>query len=106
MISLETLTLSTFDAAIDSCIQNATKVEGGEQRLRDDVMKETLILSDLCKRSQRMDPIFQAFLVLMENENDGNRRRLMMEYIFRQSFLIGWHARGAIEESRELNLMG
>jgi hypothetical protein len=89
--SIDRLTLPVFQAAVLGCIQSALQKSEGTVKLSKDAEYETRLLTKLCDDSECMQPIFQAFLELLEGD-DQRRRQSMIEYIFRQCFLIGWHA--------------
>jgi len=96
MNSMERLTLSIFEAAVVGCVRTSMQLREGEVTLSEESRMETLALADLCKQSAAVGEILEGMRDFLENSDASLCEKV--QYLFRQSFIFGWHARGAIED--------
>jgi hypothetical protein len=100
MISMDRLTKPVFEAAVVGCVRSSIEGNGNHIALSEESHRETVALVELCRQSPPVEEILQGMLDFLENSDATLRERL--DFIFRQSFIFGWHARGAIEEDERL----
>ena len=100
MISIDRLTLPVFEAAVVGCVRSSIEGDGDGLVLSEQSHRETITLINLCRQSGPVQEILQGLLDFLNNSDAATPEKL--DFIFRQSFVFGWHARGAIEEDERL----
>jgi hypothetical protein len=100
MISIDRLTLPVFEAAVVGCVRSSIEGNGSSLVLSEQSHRETVALIQLCQQSAPVQEILQGLLDFLDDSNATTLEKL--NFIFRQSFIFGWHARGAIEEDERL----
>jgi hypothetical protein len=100
MISIDRLTLPVFEAAVVGCVRSSIEGNGNSLALSEQSHRETMALVQLCGQSGPVREILEGLLDFLNNSDAATPEKL--DFIFRQSFIFGWHARGAIEEDERL----
>ncbi len=99
--SLEHLSVDALDAALEDYVMSALNKEGGG--LSERARREAEIMLSLYSQSARMQAAFAGLLRFVETHYPEVSMFQKIEYVFRQGFLMGWHARGAVVDSTELD---
>lgn len=100
MISLERLTVPVLEAAVVGCVRSSIEVNGNQVSLSPERHMEASALVRLCQESVAVREILQGMLDFL-NDGDATMQE-KLDFVFQQSFIFGWHARGAIEEDERL----
>ena len=100
MISLNRLTLPVLEAAVVGCVRSSIESDGDSLVLSQERHLEASALVRLCQESSSVREILQGMLDFL-NEGDASMQE-KLDFVFQQSFIFGWHARGAIEEDERL----
>ena len=100
MISMDRLTVPVLEAAVVGCVRSSIESDGHNVSLSQERHLEARALVQLCQDSASVREILQGMLEFL-NEGDATMQE-KLDFVFQQSFIFGWHARGAIEEDERL----
>ena len=100
MISMDRLTVPVLEAAVVGCVRSSIESDGSTVSLSHERHMESKTLVQLCQDSVSVKEILQGMLEFL-NEGEATMQE-KLDFVFQQSFIFGWHARGAIEEDERL----
>ncbi len=101
MKSLEKLTVDVLDAALEGFAFD--ELNPDRTALSEDGKQEIGIMDKLYSESLQLQGTFLAFEDLINNKYKEEYSVLeKIQVIFKTGFIVGWNARGAIEESAAL----
>lgn len=96
MFSLEELTPEALDAALDDYLRSS--ISGDGLSLSEKGQAEMNILLRLCAESGRMKGALEILVRLAEKNNLSPSE--VIDFVFREGFVLGWKLRGAILYAR------
>jgi len=98
MISLEELTSDALDAVLEDYLRASITEDG--MSLSEKGQAEMKIMLRLCSESDRMKGALEVLVQLAE-KNDPSPSE-MIDFVFREGFVLGWKVRGAMLYARVL----
>jgi len=98
MFSLEELTSDALDAALEDYLRSSITEDG--MGLSAKGQAEMKIMLRLCSESDRMKAALEVLVQLAEK--NGPSPSEMIDFVFREGFVLGWKVRGAMLYARVL----